>query len=98
MKAVKTLIILATFLIMLATLFNIFALRAVEVEYKNIFAFVSVGAMAVLLFSVVLLSFQQNKLRKLKLKLEQKEKDIVVLEANLADAKKVSPRQPDIEM
>lgn len=98
MKAIKTLIILATFLIMLATLFNIFALREITVEYKNIFAFISVGAMFILLLAVVFLSYQQNKIRKVKLKLEQSEKEIVILKANLEEATKPSPRQPDIEM
>lgn len=99
MKTVKTLIILATFLIMIATLVNIFVLREATIENKNLFAFISVGAMAVLLLAVVFLSFQQGKMRKLKAKLEQKEKDIVILEANLNEAhKEVAQKTGDVPM
>lgn len=102
MKTGKSLILFASFLIMASTIINLYFLIGIEDSYKNLGAYVGVGAIAVLLIALFFLSISENKHKNRIKKLEEKDQEIGKLKLELENTKDIINIAPtgknDIEM
>lgn len=102
MRTVKSLIFLAAFLIMAAVVIDLYFLLDVSTPNKNTGAYVGVGAMAVLLVTLIFIPITERKIGKLQTKIEQKDQEIGRLQKSLEQSNEVISIVPskdkDVEM
>lgn len=102
MKISKSLILFASFLIMASTIVNLYFLIEVEDAYKNLGAYIGVGAIAILLIALFFLSISDTKHKNRIKKLEEKDQEIGRLRLELENAKDIINIAPtgkdDVEM
>lgn len=102
MKTVKSLIFFAAFLVMAAVVVDLYFLLDVSTPNKNIGAYIGVGAMAVLLVALVFIPMTEKKIRKLQMKIEEKDQEIGRLQRSLEQSNEVisivPPEEEDVKM
>ncbi len=96
MKTVKTLIVFAALALTAAVAIDIVNLIDVENNpNKFLGAYVAIGAMALLLVALIFVSLSERKIRKLRLKIEEKDQEIGRLQKSLEQANDVITIAPE---
>ncbi len=96
MKIVKTLIVFAALALTVAVAIDIVNLVDVENNpNKFLGAYVAIGALALLLVALIFVSFSERKIRKLRLKIEEKDQEIGRLQKSLEQANDVITIAPE---
>ncbi len=96
MKTVKTLIVFAALVMTAAVAIDIVNLIDVENNpNKFLGAYVAIAALALLLVALIFVSFSERKIRKLRLKIEEKDQEIGRLQKSLEQANDVITIAPE---
>ncbi|WP_133241484.1 hypothetical protein [Balneicella halophila] len=102
MKTTKSIIILAAFLIMAAVVVDLYFLLDVDTPNKYVGAYIGIAAIATLFIPLVLIPRTEQKIRRLKQKIEEKDQEIGRLQKSLEQSNEVINIVPnkgnDVEM